>query len=126
MRTVSHKGYQASVEFEDGALFIKVLHIDDLLIAECDRASDAARVAGELIDAYLDDCRQAGRAPSKPFKGSFNVRMPPGLHERAARRASDEGRSLNAWVCQAVEDKLDGKTAVSLTPSDQPRSDHAA
>ena len=78
MKTINYKGYQASVEYDDGTLFVKVLHIDDLLVAECDSASDAPKALADLVDAYLDDCAELGREPTKPFKGTFNVRVGPG------------------------------------------------
>jgi predicted HicB family RNase H-like nuclease len=106
MKTISYIGYQASVEFDDGVLFVKVLHIDDLLVAECDSASDAPAALKELVDAYLADCAELGREPTKPFKGTFNVRVTPELHRRAAINAAEEGVSLNSWVQSAVEQKL--------------------
>jgi predicted HicB family RNase H-like nuclease len=107
VKTLTYKGYQASVEFEDGALFVKVLHLDDLLIGECDAASDAPNVLEELVEAYLADCAEAGRAPSKPFKGSFNIRIPSELHRKAAMQAAERGVSLNGWVQQALEEKAE-------------------
>lgn len=106
MKTITYKGYQASVEFDDGSLFVKVLHIDDVLVAECDRASEAEAVARDLIDAYLADCEEEGREPAKPYKGSFNVRVTPDLHKRAAMNAAAEGLSLNSWIGDAIEEKL--------------------
>lgn len=107
MKTVSYKGYQASVEFEDETLFVKILHISDLLIAECDRASEVENVAQTLVDDYLETCKEIGREPELPFKGSFNVRMSPEQHRRVAMAAADMGLSLNAWICTAVTEKLD-------------------
>lgn len=107
MRTVNYKGFQASVEFDDGKLFVKVLHIDDLLVAQCDKASDAQAAAEELIDAYIADCEELGRPLTKPFHGSFNVRLSPETHRRAAMAAADEGVKLNAWMVEAVEEKLE-------------------
>ncbi len=106
MKTITYKGYQASVEFDDGSLFVKVLHIDDVLVAECDRASEAEAVARDLIDAYLADCEEEGREPAKPYRGSFNVRVSPDLHKRAAMNAAAEGLSLNGWIGHAIEEKL--------------------
>ncbi len=112
MKTLLYKGYQASVEFDDGALFVRVLHIDDLLVAEVDRASEAQDALKGLIDAYLKDCRQEGREPSLPFKGSFNVRVGPELHRRAAMHAADRGLSLNRWISDAIEQKLRSEAGV--------------
>lgn len=107
MKTISYKGYQASVEFEDGMLFVKVLHIDDLLVAQCDKASDAQGALEELVEEYLEDCQEAGREPTKPFKGSFQVRLTPELHRRAAQAAAEEKLTLNAWVTDAVKEKME-------------------
>lgn len=107
MKTITYKGYQASVEFDDGSLFVKVLHIDDVLVAECDSAKEAEAVARELIDDYLADCAEEGRDPAKPFKGSFNIRIAPDLHKRAAMEAAEEGVSLNSWISNAIQEKVE-------------------
>lgn len=107
MKTITYKGYQASVEFDNGSLYVKVLHIDDVLIAECDKASDAEAAAQELIDDYLQDCKEEGRDPAKPFKGSFNVRIAPDLHRRAAVEAAEASVSLNTWVGLAIQEKIE-------------------
>lgn len=107
MKTVTYKGYQASVEFEDGTLFVKILHISDLVVGECDKASDVEATAHALIDDYLATCAEVGKDPEPPFKGSFNVRMTPEQHRKVSIAAAEEGVSLNAWVCRAVSEKLD-------------------
>lgn len=107
MKTVSYKGYQASVEYEDGSLFVKVLHIDDVLVGECNAASEAPTVLAELIEGYLEDCAELGREPTKPFKGSFNVRISPDMHRKIAMDAASKGVSLNAWIIEAASEKLE-------------------
>ena len=39
----------------------------------------------------------------KSYKGSFNVRVPPSLHRRAAEQATVRGISLNRLVQEALE-----------------------
>ena len=107
MKTVSYKGFQASVEFEDGALFVRVLHIDDLLIAQVDAASEAQKALEDLVEAYLTNCEELGRIPHRPFSGSFNVRMDRELHRRASVAAAAAGETLNAWVSDAVQQKVE-------------------
>jgi predicted HicB family RNase H-like nuclease len=107
MSTVKYKDYQAIVEYDNGSLFVKVLHIDDLLIGECATAAEAEAALKELIDEYLADCAEAGREPSKPFKGNFNVRISPEMHRRAAMTAADQRQSLNSWVAAAISEKLE-------------------
>lgn len=107
MKTVTYKGYQASVEYEDGSLFVKVLHLDDLLIAECASAAEVPQALADLVDAYLADCNELGKEPTKPFGGTFNVRVGAELHRMAAIAAAGDGRTLNSWVTKAIEDKLE-------------------
>jgi predicted HicB family RNase H-like nuclease len=106
MSILTYKGYQASVTYEEETLFIRVLHIDDTLIEECEIASEVSETFHALIDDYIETCREVGREPNKPFKGSFNVRITPELHRVAAMSAALSEKSLNAWVAEAIEEKL--------------------
>jgi predicted HicB family RNase H-like nuclease len=101
-----HRDYQGSVSYEDGRLVIQILHIDDFVTAECDSASDAPRVFAELVDDYLETCEALGKQPSRPFKGTFNVRISPELHRLAAVSAAEVGDSLNSWVQKAISQSV--------------------
>jgi predicted HicB family RNase H-like nuclease len=43
----------------------------------------------------------------KPFKGSFNVRISPKLHYKAALLAHEEQISLNSFVEESIRDKIE-------------------
>jgi predicted HicB family RNase H-like nuclease len=103
MTILSYKGYQGSIEYEDGQLIVQLLHIDDFITTTVDSASQAEGAFRELVDDYLATCEESGRAPNKPYKGSLNIRMPPELHRRAAMAAASAGVSLNAWIVRACE-----------------------
>src|SRR5690349_4264509 len=107
MKTISYKGFQASVEFEDGALYVRVLHTDDVLVAQVNGADEVQAALAELVDAYLEDCRELGKEPQKPFSGSFNVRIDKEAHRQVAIAAANVGVSLNAWVEDAINQKLE-------------------
>lgn len=106
MTILAYKGYQASVDYEDGYLVIQLLHIDDFISTICDDARGVKKAFHTLVDEYLESCRQLGREPKKPYKGSLNVRMPPELHRRTAMAASLADVSLNAWIVTACQEKL--------------------
>ena len=106
MSTIHYNGYQGSVTFEDGALVLQVLHINDFISTECYTASDVQKTFESLVDDYIAACAEAGKQPDKPFKGSFNVRVSPDLHRQAAMAAADCGVSLNAWTEQAMQNAL--------------------
>ena len=108
MNIVEYKGYQGEVSYEDGRLRIQVLHVSDFLTVECDSASEIESAFRALIDEYVAECAALSVEPDKPFKGSFNVRMPSTTHRRAAMAATRAGQSLNAWIGGAVSAKLEG------------------
>lgn len=102
MNTLRYKDYQGSVCFEDGHLILQILHIDDIVTSECDSASEAQASFEELVDDYLETCKQIGKEPSRPFKGAFNVRVTPELHKRIAMAATEKNETMNAWVANAL------------------------
>ncbi|MFR8178382.1 MAG: type II toxin-antitoxin system HicB family antitoxin [Christensenellales bacterium] len=42
----------------------------------------------DAVDAYLNLCAEEGTPPEKAYKGSFNIRISPELHRRAALYAT--------------------------------------
>lgn len=107
MTVLRHKGYQGAVDFDPGRLLVRILHIDDFVATECDRASEAQGAFETLVDEYLETCKEVGKEPSRPFKGSFNVRVATDLHRKAALAAAAAGDSLNAWVAGAMTRRLE-------------------
>ena len=55
------------------------------------------------LKAFLDMCREDGVEPRKSYSGKLMVRLPAVLHERAAVSAASQGKSLNAWFADVVE-----------------------
>jgi non-homologous end joining protein Ku/predicted HicB family RNase H-like nuclease len=109
MTTIRHGDYQGEVTFEDGKLVLRILHIDDLITAEVDRASDVQAAFAELVEDYLESCAELGREPDRPFKGLFNVRIPPSLHRKVAFAAANEAVTLNAFVMAALDEKIEAR-----------------
>lgn len=68
--------------------------------------ADAAREAQDAIAAWLEAARGAGKdapaphevQPLQGYSGKFLVRVPRSLHAKLARRAAQEGVSLNQYL----------------------------
>jgi predicted HicB family RNase H-like nuclease len=105
--TLKYKDYQGSVSFEDGQLIIQILHIDDFITTECDSASGAQQAFEALVEDYVETCKAMEKEPSKPFKGTFNVRISPNLHRIIAMAAMDADETMNAWIANALQEKVD-------------------
>ncbi len=102
---LTYKGYVAKVEFssEDLRLFGKIEGIRDLVTFESTSAEAIEQEFRNAVDDYLVYCAEVGKEPDKPFKGSFNVRISPELHKAAVIKATEEGKSLNVFVTEALE-----------------------
>jgi len=108
MKYLDYKGYSGTIEYseEDGILFGKVLGIKGLISYEGETGKDLETDFKEAVDVYIADCKAAGKAPEKPFKGSFNVRIPSVLHQKAALLAMEAKMSLNAFVAESIRSRI--------------------
>lgn len=105
MKILSYKGYEGSAEV-DMELEVcggKLLFIPDLVTYEAETPKQLQHEFEAAVDDYLETCRDLGREPQKPFKGSFNVRVPPQIHRAAAVRAVIDDVSLNDVVVRALD-----------------------
>ena len=102
--TMEYKGYVGSVEFspEDRLFFGKVQGIQALISYEGASADDLVEDFQGAVNDYLALCASQGVVPEKPYKGSFNVRIPPELHRQAAVFADTHHISLNETVKNAL------------------------
>lgn len=106
--TMIYKGYVGSIEYtqEDGVLFGKVQGIRSLLSYEGSTIKKLVNDFHSVVDDYLADCEEEGVRPEKAYKGSFNVRVRPEIHQKAAIYSINHGESLNGFVEEAIEEKL--------------------
>jgi len=89
--SLSYKDYTGSIEFseEDGVFHGKVIGIKPSISFEGDSVQSLTEDFKNTIDEYLDFCHSKSITPERPFKGSFNVRIAPELHRKAATLASE-------------------------------------
>lgn len=108
MKHLEYKGYMGSIEYssEDNLLFGKVLGINGLISYEGKTGRQLEVNFKEAIHDYLETCKSAGKKPEKPFKGSFNVRIPSILHQKAALLAMESQTSLNSFVAEAIRARV--------------------
>lgn len=103
--TIDYRGYVGSVEFsaEDGVFHGKVQGIRSLISYEGTTAEELLADFHGAVDDYLDLCAEEGIEPEKAYKGSFNVRVSPELHQEIAVRAMAQQVSLNRLVELALQ-----------------------
>ncbi len=105
---IEYRGYYAKVEYdsEDRILFGKIEGINDLVNFEGSSVEEIETAFHQAVDDYLAFCQEAGKEPDKTYRGSFNVRIRPSLHQAAAIAATKEGMTLNQFVEQSIEKQI--------------------
>ncbi|HML38836.1 MAG TPA: type II toxin-antitoxin system HicB family antitoxin [Bacillota bacterium] len=100
-----YKEYTGSVHYstEDELFCGKIEGINDLISFEGTSVAELKAAFEEAVEDYLELCNLNGKEPEKTYKGSFNIRIRPELHKQAVQRAMTEGKSLNQYVEEAIE-----------------------
>lgn len=105
----SYKGYDALVEYVPSARTFhgSVPNIRGVITFEGNSVEELEHAFHESVDLYLDICTRRGVDPDTPYSGKFIVRASSGVHGQAAEAAVQAGVSLNRWVVDAIEARLD-------------------
>ncbi len=105
MKYFKYNGYLGSckISIEDNCLHGKLEHISDLVTYEAETIEQLEKEFRLAVDSYLLTCKEVGMEPKKPFEGSFNIKIGQELHEKAANRASEIGKSLNDYIKDIVK-----------------------
>lgn len=68
---------------------------------------DSLRLEGEIsLKVFLEMCNEDGVEPRKEYSGKFNLRVSPQLHAAVAMRAAADGKSLNQWVTDVLDQSV--------------------
>ena len=105
--TINYKGYSAEVQYSSEYSKFYAVHKSKqvLIIAE---ATSLEQLKKEF-QISVDDHLHFDESTTKKYKGKFNVRVKPYIHEALSKCAKEEGITLNALVCKAVERYLTQK-----------------
>lgn len=101
---IKHKGFVGSVNYNDAdeVFHGKLEYITDLVTFEGTTVEELKAAFREAVEDYIETCQEIGKEPQKPFKGSFNVRVTPELHKKAALIALEKHVALNQVVAEAL------------------------
>ena len=102
---LQYKGYTGQVEFdhEAGLVHGEVIDLRDVVTFQGMSVEELERAFRDSIDDYLEFCEKRGEEPDKPFSGRLMLRLSPHLHREVYARARQEGKSLNQWVAEKLE-----------------------
>lgn len=103
-----YKDYIGSVHYstEDEVFFGKIEGINDSISFEGSSVAELKAAYEEAVEDYIELCQLNGKEPEKTYKGSFNIRIRPELHKQAVQLALIEGKSLNQFIEDAIEERI--------------------
>ncbi len=106
-----YKNFIASVHFssDDEVFHGKIEGIEDSVTFEGETVTALKNAFEDAVEDYLEICKQIDKDPHKSYKGSFNIRIKPELHKKAAFRSRELGMSLNQFVEKAISRFVSGK-----------------
>ena len=106
---LTHKGFIGSVHFsaDDNIFFGKVEGINDMITFEGETVQELKDAFRYMVDEHIKDCEAENIPIEKSYKGSFNIRLTPDLHRRAAISAKIHGTTLNTFVKESIESRLE-------------------
>ena len=114
MNTMTYKGYLGLVAFseKDNVFFGKIEGINGLVNFEGESVRELTEAFHEAVDDYLAYCKDEGIEPDKSYSGMLNVRLTPAIHRQIAMLARQAGMTLNAYIKNALEEKVETSVAI--------------
>jgi predicted HicB family RNase H-like nuclease len=111
---MTYKGYLGSVAYseKDNVFFGKIEGINGLVNFEGESVKELTDAFHEAVDDYLAYCKDEGIEPDKSYSGVLNVRLAPALHRKIAMLARQAGQTLNAYIKEAIEEKVESAAAM--------------
>ena len=114
MNTMTYKGYIGSVAFseKDNVFFGKIEGINGLVNFEGESVKELTNAFHEAVEDYIAYCKDEGIEPDNSYSGSLNVRLSPTIHRQIAILAKQAGLSLNAYIKDTLEKKVNAELTV--------------
>ena len=97
---------------KDNVFFGKIEGINGLVNFEGESVKELTDAFHEAVDDYLAYCEDEGIEPDKSYSGVLNVRLTPAIHRQIAILARQAGLTLNAYIKDALEEKVEEAVAV--------------
>lgn len=101
---MKYKGYQGEITYDaDAKIFHgEVIGLKDVITFQGASVKELEKAFKDSINDYLEWCKERQEAPEKAFSGKLNLRIPPNLHAKLARKALAQKISLNTLILNTL------------------------
>ncbi|MCB0406636.1 MAG: type II toxin-antitoxin system HicB family antitoxin [Bdellovibrionales bacterium] len=105
---MKYKGFIGKVEYdESGKVFHgEVLGVADTITFQGQSVKELEKAFKDSVDDYLEFCKQEGLEPQKSVSGETRLRMGEERHIKVALISEQEGKSMNEWLIEAIDQKI--------------------
>ena len=69
-------------------------------------------ISGKRAKRDMKECEDEGIKPDKSYTGVLNARLTPAIHRQIAMLALQSGISINAYIKDALEEKVEEEMAI--------------
>jgi predicted HicB family RNase H-like nuclease len=106
---MEYKGYIGKAEFDDEANIFhgEVINIRDVVTFQGKSVTALRKAFKDSVDDYLDFCKERNESPDKPFSGKLMLRLNPEQHRKIFIHSRLEGKSLNTWIADALDQVIE-------------------
>ena len=108
MNLMKVDGYNARIEYdEEKDLFRgEILGLSGGADFYGSNPDELRREFRQSLAIFLEVCKEKGIEALKHYSGKFNLRISPELHERLAIAAEAQGKSINTFVQEAIQNSI--------------------
>ncbi len=105
MNTMEFDGFQAIIKYDPEIEMFRgeFLGLNDGADFYAKDIEGLKHEGATSLKVFLAACEERGIKPRKAYSGKFNVRIAPALHSDIAVKASAEGKRLNQWVAETLQ-----------------------
>ncbi len=105
MKTMRYKDYSARIEYsdEDSCFVGHIANIRDIVGFHGKSVDELKKAFQDAVNDYLETCKKTNQPPQKPYSGRLMLRVPPKTHEAISIAASVNGKSINQWASEKLE-----------------------
>jgi predicted HicB family RNase H-like nuclease len=106
---MEYKDYIGHVEFDHEAEIFhgEIINTRDVITFQGKTVDELKSAFRDSVEDYLEYCAKLGQPPEKPFTGKLMLRIPPDLHRKIYVSAKQSGESINAWIKDQLEKRVE-------------------
>ncbi len=106
---IEYKGYHGAVEFDPelDKFHGRLVNTRSVISFYGSSVGELREEMAASVDTYLKVCEEKGIDPDRPYSGKLMVRITPELHRNMALAAASEGKSMNEWLSETIEEAVD-------------------